>query len=94
MAGPIWSAPTVDTDFVRGLLDSVKSDECTLGTRKRIVGMLSLIMEELADVVLFHDLPLMTRTLKTPMLKHSLMTSALYSAAWEMRPFVMILPAI
>lgn len=88
MAGPIWSAPTVDTDFLRGLLDSVKSDECTLGTRKRIVGMLTLIQEELPGVVMFHDLPLMTRTLKTPMLKHSLMTSALYGAAWEMRSFV------
>ena len=83
MAGPIWTAPLYDADFVQHLLADLKSDENTLTTRKRLIGILAMISEELSDVPLFHDLSNMMRILKAPMLKHSMMLSALLHAGYR-----------
>ncbi|KAF0290194.1 putative tRNA (guanine(26)-N(2))-dimethyltransferase [Amphibalanus amphitrite] len=53
LCGPLWSAPLHDVGFVTELLESLKEGE--LNTYKRMVGVLSVIREELPDVPLYYD---------------------------------------
>ena len=53
IGGPIWLAPIHNTKFVKKLLDSLP---CHLGTIDRLVGMLSMVLEELEDVPLYYEL--------------------------------------
>ncbi|XP_037094169.1 probable tRNA (guanine(26)-N(2))-dimethyltransferase [Pollicipes pollicipes] len=53
LCGPLWSAPIHDAGFVAMLRDSLQEDE--LATYKRMVGVLSVISEELPDVPLYYD---------------------------------------
>lgn len=52
LGGPIWTGPLHDSNFIDAMLQKV--EHCELVTTKRIVGMLSLIQEELADVPLYY----------------------------------------
>ena len=55
LAGPIWSSPIHDVDFVqRVLVSEAEPRPVALGTRQRIQGMLSVISEELQDVPLYY----------------------------------------
>ncbi|CAG8472129.1 27120_t:CDS:2, partial [Racocetra persica] len=57
VGGPIWSHSIHDKEFVRRMLEHVKeSSKETYQTHSRMLGMLSVVMEEL-DVPLFHSLP-------------------------------------
>ncbi|KAJ7063332.1 N2,N2-dimethylguanosine tRNA methyltransferase [Mycena amicta] len=48
-AGPMWSAPIHNQEFVGKVLEHVESKENTYGTAARMKGMLSVAKEELAD---------------------------------------------
>ena len=52
MGGPVWLAPMHDTAFVTRLLEGLSEH---LGTRARLVGMLSMVLEEL-DTPLYYEL--------------------------------------
>ena len=55
MGGPIWSYPLHNVDFVKGLLTAVMNeDKDRFGTSARIIGMLSVVLEELTDVPLYY----------------------------------------
>lgn len=73
MGGPIWSAPIHDLDFVNALMKTITNDPYTkLATHQRIIGMLSVIQEELPDVPLYYGLDKMCSILKleiVPILK-------------------------
>lgn len=58
LGGPIWNSEIHNTDFARRLLESVNKEECKLGTKKRIQGVLGGIIDEeiLASVPLSFDL--------------------------------------
>jgi len=63
VAGPMWLAPLHDKDYVAEMLKQVKdSPEETYGTRTRMIGMLSVIGEELDDTFFFH-IPTLAATL-------------------------------
>lgn len=47
MAGPMWSAPIHDVDFVKRVLAHVEKDPSRYGTSPRIKGMLTVASEEL-----------------------------------------------
>ncbi|XP_068150469.1 tRNA (guanine(26)-N(2))-dimethyltransferase [Drosophila tropicalis] len=73
MGGPIWSAPIHNLEFVANLLDAVKQKPlCDLTTQRRIVGVLSMVQEELPDVPLYYTPDKLCCVLKleiVPMLK-------------------------
>ena len=52
--GPLWSAPIHDMSFVESLITRARRDEDKFGTAKRIIGMMSLVSEELPDVPLYY----------------------------------------
>jgi tRNA (guanine26-N2/guanine27-N2)-dimethyltransferase len=55
IAGPIWSAPIHDINFVSSVRASVSSDATRfLSTRQRIEGVLSVVCEELHDQPLYY----------------------------------------
>lgn len=55
MGGPIWSAPIHDFDFVEELLKTIQAEPYTkLATNSRMIGMLSVVREELPDVPLYY----------------------------------------
>ena len=55
LGGPIWSAPIHDVDFVSRVVENVEENLMGLGTSQRIIGMLTLIKEELVDVPLYYS---------------------------------------
>lgn len=52
--GPLWAAPIHDKDFVQNIIDRAEREEERFGTSKRVVGMMSLVREELQDVPLYY----------------------------------------
>lgn len=65
MAGPIYSNPIHDTNFVESLLEFVKSEQGQgLGTYNRILGILSVVQEELHDIPLYYTIDHLCMTLK------------------------------
>lgn len=73
MGGPIWSDPIHDPSFVDALLDTIRSGPYTqLGTHTRMLGMLSVVAEELHDVPLYYAVDKLCSVLKlevVPILK-------------------------
>lgn len=54
VAGPIWSAPIHDREFLKSLKESLVEDDFT--TFRRLFGTLTMMEEELPDVPLFYVL--------------------------------------
>ncbi|KAH8308419.1 hypothetical protein KR059_012513, partial [Drosophila kikkawai] len=73
LGGPIWSAPLHNPEFVQDLLKAVQEPPLeSLGTQRRIVGVLSMVQEELQDVPLYYTPDKLCCVLKleiVPMLK-------------------------
>ncbi|XP_039490274.1 probable tRNA (guanine(26)-N(2))-dimethyltransferase [Drosophila santomea] len=73
LGGPIWSAPIHNPEFVQDLLKAVQESNLqSLGTQRRIVGVLSMVQEELQDVPLYYTPDKLCCVLKleiVPMLK-------------------------
>ncbi|XP_017012123.2 tRNA (guanine(26)-N(2))-dimethyltransferase [Drosophila takahashii] len=73
LGGPIWSAPIHNPEFVEDLLKAVQETPLqSLGTQRRIVGVLSMVQEELQDVPLYFTPDKLCCVLKleiVPMLK-------------------------
>ncbi|KAH8378181.1 hypothetical protein KR093_009887 [Drosophila rubida] len=84
LGGPIWSAPIHNMEFVEQLLEAVQTSPLKeLGTQRRIVGVLSMVQEELPDVPLYYTPDKLCCVLKleiVPMLK---MRSALLHAGYR-----------
>ncbi|XP_013784928.2 tRNA (guanine(26)-N(2))-dimethyltransferase-like isoform X2 [Limulus polyphemus] len=56
IGGPIWAANLYDKDFVLAMLQEVQKEEHFYGTGKRMIGTLSVILEELEDCPLYYTL--------------------------------------
>ncbi|XP_028390956.1 tRNA (guanine(26)-N(2))-dimethyltransferase-like [Dendronephthya gigantea] len=56
LGGPIWSEPIHNLDFVNKVLNKVKKSHENYKTSERIIGMLTLISEELPHSPLYHTL--------------------------------------
>ena len=54
LAGPIWSNPIHDTEFVRKVVASVEAEPGRFKTAARITGMLTVVTEELPHVPLYY----------------------------------------
>lgn len=80
MGGPIWSAPIHDIDFVNNVLSNIRP---TLGTFKRIQGVLCVIKEELHDVPLYYTLERLCGTLHVETPPMLIIRSAILNAGYR-----------
>ncbi|GCB79978.1 hypothetical protein scyTo_0019640 [Scyliorhinus torazame] len=56
LGGPIWAEPIHDQGFVKRVLQSVEHNPKRFKTSDRILGMLSMVKEELPDCPLYHTM--------------------------------------
>ena len=80
IGGPIWLAPIHNVKFVEKLLDSLP---CHLGTIDRLVGMLSMVLEELEDVPLYYELTRVCNITKQSCGKLTTFLSAVLNAGYR-----------
>jgi len=67
VGGPLWTAPIHDTPFVEALLGRLTSEGGeAFGAQKRLIGMLTSVLEEVPDMPLFTNLAQMCSTLHLP----------------------------
>ncbi|TKR60266.1 hypothetical protein L596_027541 [Steinernema carpocapsae] len=85
LGGPIYSAPIHDVGFVRRLLKRVKEtpDEERFGTHDRLMGMLSVMSEELPDVPLYYEHDQLMNVVKCPVMRILSIRSALLHAGYR-----------
>ncbi|XP_011295322.2 tRNA (guanine(26)-N(2))-dimethyltransferase [Musca domestica] len=84
LGGPIWSAPIHDKSFVQELLSAIqKSPLDELGTQKRLVGMLTVVLEELDDVPLYYTLDKLCCVLKLEIVPILKFRSAILHAGYK-----------
>ncbi|XP_041366560.1 tRNA (guanine(26)-N(2))-dimethyltransferase-like isoform X2 [Gigantopelta aegis] len=81
--GPIWVDPIHDVDFIQSVLRNIQEDPNQLRTSERIVGMLSVMSEELPDVPLYYILDELCNTLHCTPLSLQLFRSAVLNAGYR-----------
>lgn len=84
-AGPIWSAPIHDVNFVSRLQRTI-SKGSSLNTSRRIEGILSLISEELPDVPLYIVFDKFLKVLRMPSFKMKEFVSAILNSGYKVSP--------
>ena len=78
MGGPIYSKRIHDVDFLEALLKTVKSEKGQkLGTYNRILGILSVVQEELHDIPLYYTVDKLCCILKLEMIPTLKLRSAI-----------------
>ncbi|XP_076275723.1 tRNA methyltransferase 1 isoform X2 [Rhynchophorus ferrugineus] len=80
VGGPIWAAPIHSLEFVSDVLNFATR---TLGTYKRIEGILSLISEELVDSPLYYVLEKLSGTIKVETPSMTMLRSAILNAGYQ-----------
>merc|ERR550519_1174049 len=81
IGGPIWLAPIHNLDFVSDLLDSLSEDK--FQTYPRMVGMLSMVLDELQDIPLYYELSRLCNITKLSQGKLTIYLSALLNAGYR-----------
>lgn len=68
MGGPLWSAPIHDKTFVNAVIKSIRNQPnlTALGTYNRLIGILTVIEEELDDIPLYYGMEKICCILKLP----------------------------
>ncbi|XP_023294462.2 probable tRNA (guanine(26)-N(2))-dimethyltransferase [Lucilia cuprina] len=84
LGGPIWSDPIHDKTFVQELLDAIDVEPLSeLGTQRRLIGMLTVVQEELDDVPLYYTLDKLCCVLKLEIVPILKFRSALLNAGYK-----------
>lgn len=84
MGGPIYSDKMHDPDFLNSLMEYVSSEKGKqLGTYNRILGILSVVQEELHDVPLYYTIDKLCCTLKLEMIPSLKMRSAILNEGFR-----------
>lgn len=83
MGGPIWNGPIHDKAFVRRLITLMKKSMDKFQTSKRMLGMLSVIDEELTDVPLYYTLSSLCNRVHCTTIPLKEFRSALLNAGFE-----------
>jgi tRNA (guanine26-N2/guanine27-N2)-dimethyltransferase len=84
MGGPIYSDRIHDSEFVTALMETVASEEGQkLGTFNRIVGILSVVQEELHDIPLYYTIDKLCCVLKLEMIPALKMRSAILHEGYQ-----------
>ncbi|CAI2193852.1 14324_t:CDS:10 [Funneliformis geosporum] len=95
VGGPLWNSSMHDKEFVQRMLTHVKnSNKDVYGTHARMLGMLTVISEEI-DVPLFHSISLLSRykVSASHVMAGSVKTDAPMDVIWDvMRSWVKLHP--
>lgn len=84
MGGPIYSDRIHDPDFVKSLMTYATSEPGQkLGTYNRIVGILSVVQEELHDIPLYYTIDKLCCVLKLEMIPTLKMRSAILHEGYK-----------
>uniref|UniRef100_A0A5S6QQJ9 tRNA (guanine(26)-N(2))-dimethyltransferase n=1 Tax=Trichuris muris TaxID=70415 RepID=A0A5S6QQJ9_TRIMR len=86
IAGPLWSAPIQDVQFVERIInqvESMKGTDMQLATTARLIGLMKLITEELVDVPLYYHSARLSSILHLPTPKQSVLWSALLNGKYR-----------
>ncbi|MFH4982466.1 hypothetical protein AB6A40_009175 [Gnathostoma spinigerum] len=85
IAGPIYSAPIHNFSFVKKLLERLKNNKesTALKTQKRLIGVLSVVSEELPDVPLYYELDELCHVLKCPVPRLLAFHSSIFNAGYR-----------
>ena len=81
LGGPIWIAPIHNLEFVADLKQSLEEDR--FQTYPRMVGMLSMVLEELQDIPLYYELSRLCNITKQSQGKLTVYLSALLNAGYR-----------
>jgi len=81
IGGPIWLAPIHSPTFVTDLVQSLSEEQ--FQTYPRMVGMLSMVLEELQDIPLYYELARLCNITKQSQGKLTLYLSALLNAGYR-----------
>lgn len=83
MGGPIWSAPIHDKAFVQDILNAIQKKPLQdLGTQKRLIGMLTVVLEE-EDTPLYYTLDKLCCVLKLEIVPILKFRSAILHAGYK-----------
>ncbi|XP_060073632.1 tRNA (guanine(26)-N(2))-dimethyltransferase-like [Ylistrum balloti] len=83
VVGPVWADRLHDTDFVKKVISYVQKKSSDFQTHKRIVGMLSLVSEELKDCPMYYVIDDLCKKIHVREMKQELFMSALLNAGFE-----------
>lgn len=83
LGGPIWSAPIHNEDFVTAILSYVQVNRDLFETRSRIIGVLSMIREELFDVPLYYTSDKMFGAAHLTVMPMLMLRSAILNAGYK-----------
>lgn len=82
--GPIWTDPIHDRDFVQRLLQTIQREPYTkLTTHSRILGVLTVVNEELPDIPLYYTIDRLCSILKLNVVPTLKFRSALLHANYR-----------
>jgi tRNA (guanine26-N2/guanine27-N2)-dimethyltransferase len=85
MGGPMYYGPIHDQDFMASLLEHLRQDETAslYGTHARMLGIATLMSEELPDTPLFHTIGVLCRLVHCSTPPLSQMNSAILNAGYR-----------
>ncbi|XP_065355477.1 tRNA (guanine(26)-N(2))-dimethyltransferase [Calliphora vicina] len=84
LGGPIWSHPIHDKTFVQELLEAIDEQPLSeLGTQRRLIGVLTVVQEELDEVPLYYTLDKLCCVLKLEIVPILKFRSALLNAGYK-----------
>ncbi|XP_042452328.1 probable tRNA (guanine(26)-N(2))-dimethyltransferase 1 isoform X1 [Zingiber officinale] len=83
MGGPMWSAPIHDQEWVTSMLENVRSMKEKYPSQRKILSVLTAVLEELPDAPLFVNLHSLCATLKCTSPSILMMRSALINAGYR-----------
>ncbi|CAN6479769.1 unnamed protein product [Victoria cruziana] len=83
LAGPIWSAPIHDQEWISSILSNVVSSRDRYPAYERISAVLTAVSEELLDVPLYISLHSLSATLKCESPSTALFRSAVMNAGYR-----------
>lgn len=87
MGGPYWGDRLHDFDFARRVLNSVKNFRNRYGAAERIIGMLSMITEELPDTPFYYVTDELSSVLRCSAPSASIIKSAILNANYKVSSF-------
>ncbi|XP_021362315.1 tRNA (guanine(26)-N(2))-dimethyltransferase-like isoform X2 [Mizuhopecten yessoensis] len=83
VVGPVWADCLHDTDFVKKVIKYVQEKQADFQTHKRIIGMLSLVSEELRDCPMYYVIDDVCQQVHLSSFNQETFMSALLNAGFE-----------
>ncbi|XP_069138740.1 tRNA (guanine(26)-N(2))-dimethyltransferase-like isoform X2 [Argopecten irradians] len=83
VVGPIWADKLHDVDFVKKVISYVQEKKADFQTHKRIIGMLSLVSEELPDCPMYYVIDDICQQVHVNSFNQEIFMSALLNAGFE-----------